>query len=319
MKSSAQKNWIRASALIACGVAALHAQNATEIERHITAAKAAAGTTWAKAAEYFCAESAMPNRPTDPAIAPTRLFDNLSVIGSVGTAMYVLETSQGLILIDAGYPGEADTVLIPGLKALGFDPAKVRYMLVAHGHSDHYGAARQFQKAYGTKVFLTAADWALVETPQPAAKGPAAPAPERDQVIVDRQPITLGDAKVTPVAVPGHTPGAVAFLFTVRDRGQNHTAGLFGGTVLSAGFVSTEGLEQYVQSVPLWAKVAAENHVTVEIQNHPLMDGFVDKLQRLKTRGAGDAHPFVVGERGYAAFMNVIGECAQAQLARRKK
>jgi len=310
---------MQAAALTCVGAVAIHAQDAREVERHIAAAKLAAGSTWAKAAEYFCAESSMPNRPTDPAIAPTRLFDNLSVVGSVGTAIFVLETSEGLILIDGGYPGEADTVLIPGLKALGLDPAKVRYMLVAHGHSDHFGAARQFQDVFGTKVFLTAADWDLVEAPQPGARGPLAAAPKRDHIIQDRQLITLGDTQVTPVAVPGHTPGAVALLFTVRDRGQNYTAGLFGGTVLSAAFVSTEGLEQYIQSVPRWAKVAAENHVTVEIQNHPLMDGFADKLQRLKTRGAGEAHPFVVGERAYAAFMDVIGECAQAQLERRKK
>ena len=39
----------------------------------------------------------------DPAIEPTRLFDNLSVVGSVGTAVYILETSEGF-LIDGGYP-----------------------------------------------------------------------------------------------------------------------------------------------------------------------------------------------------------------------
>jgi hypothetical protein len=65
--------------------------------------------------------------------------------------------------------------------------------------------------------------------------------------------------------------------------------------------------------------MAAENHVDVEIQNHPLMDGFAQKLERLKTRGPKDGHPFVVGEASYAAFMEVIGECAQAQLIRKKK
>ncbi len=294
-------------------------QTSADIQRHIEKAKSAAGTTWAKGADYFCAESSVPNRPTDPAIAPTKLFDNLSVVGSVGTAIYVLETSQGLILIDGGYPGEADSVLIPGLKALGLDPARVRYMLVAHGHSDHFGAARQFQEAYETKVFLTATDWDLLEAPQPAAKGPAAPAPKRDQIIQDRQPIVLGETKVVPMFVPGHTPGAAAFVFDVTDRGRKYTAGLFGGTVLSAGFVTTPGLEQYVQSVAHYAKFAADNHVDVEIQNHPLMDGFAQKLELLKGRGAQDPHPFVVGEAGYRAFIDVISECSQAQLARRKK
>src|SRR6478735_1752128 len=86
------------------------------LEDHLARAKSAAGSRWAEAANYFCGESSMPNRPTDPAIEPTRLFDNLSVVGSIGTAVYVVHTSEGLILIDAGYPEQIESVLLPGLK-----------------------------------------------------------------------------------------------------------------------------------------------------------------------------------------------------------
>jgi len=286
------------------------------LEDHLSRAKSAAGTRWAEAANYFCAETAMANRPTDPAIEPTRLFDNLSVVGSIGTAVYILETSGGLILIDAGYPEQIESVLLPGLKALGFDPAKVRYIIVLHGHSDHFGAARYFQDTYQTKVFLSAADWDLLDAPQ--AKGKAAPpAPRRDQVVTDGKPITLGDATILPVLVPGHTPGALALIFPVFDKGQKHTAGLFGGTVLTAGFVTADGLRDYVKSVQKYARIAADNHVDVEIQNHPLMDGFAGRLEQLKKRGARDPHPFVIKESDYAAFLNVISECSQAQLIRK--
>src|SRR5580698_4494931 len=187
------------------------AQDVAAIQNHIDNATRIAGTQWAAAASYFCAESSMPNRPTDPAIAPTRLFDNLSVVGSVGTAVYVLRTTLGLVLIDAGYPEQIDTVLLPGLKALGLDPAKVRFVIVTHGHSDHFGAARYFQDTYQTKVFLSAADWDLVNAPQGKAGAPQAP--RRDQVVTDGQPIVLGDTKILPVLIPGHTPGALALIF----------------------------------------------------------------------------------------------------------
>src|SRR5690242_10243722 len=108
------------------GLLAGSARGQGTLEDHLARAKSAAGTRWAEAANYFCAETAMANRPTDPAIEPTRLFDNLSVVGSVGTAIYILETSEGLILIDAGYPDQIESVLLPGLKALRLDPAKVR-------------------------------------------------------------------------------------------------------------------------------------------------------------------------------------------------
>jgi metallo-beta-lactamase class B len=305
--------WFAAAAMAA------FAQSPTDIQGHIDRAKQTAGSTWAEAANYFCAESSMPNRPTDPAIEPTRLFDNLSVIGSVGTAMYVVQSSEGLILIDAGYPEQIESVLLPGFKALRLDPAQVRYVIVLHGHSDHFGAARYFQDTYGAKVFLAAADWDVLDAPQAKGKGAPVAQPKRDQIAADGQPIVLGDTKILPVLIPGHTPGSLALIFSVTDRGKKYTAGIFGGTVLSAGFVSTDGLRQYVDSVQRYARIAAENHVDVEIQNHPLMDGFAGRLEQLKKRTAQSAHPFVIGETAYAAFLDVMKECAQAQLLRKTK
>jgi len=127
----------------------------------------------------------------------------------------------------------------------------------------------------------------------------------------------LGDTSILPVFIPGHTPGSIAVIFPVFDHGKKYTAGLFGGTVLSAGFVTTDGLRDYVKSVQRYARIAAENHVEVEVQNHPLMDGFAGKLELLKKRGPDQPHPFVVGEEAYAAFLNVMSECAQAQLIRK--
>lgn len=310
---------MRTLALAAFAAIGVVAQDASSIQGHIDRAKAAAGSRWAEAADYFCAESSMPNRPTDPAIEPTHLFENVDVLGSVGTAIYIVRTNAGLIMIDAGYPEQIESVLLPGLKALQLDPAQVRYVIVLHGHSDHFGAAKYFQEKYGSKVFLSAADWDLLDAPQAKGKGPAVPLPKRDQVVTDGQAITLGDTKILPVLVPGHTNGALALILEVSDKGKKYTAGLFGGTVLSAGFVTADGLRDYVKSLQRWASFAADNHVVVEIQNHPLMDGFAAKLAQLKKRGVNDPHPFVVGEQAYASFLTVMSECAQAQLIRKTK
>src|SRR5580704_11224287 len=102
--------FLTAAAIALAASWSLHGQGT--IDEHIARATSAAGSRWADAAAYFCAESATPNRPTDPAIEPTRLFDNLAVVGSVGTAVYILETSEGLILIDAGYPEQIQSVLV---------------------------------------------------------------------------------------------------------------------------------------------------------------------------------------------------------------
>jgi hypothetical protein len=54
------------------------------------------------------------------------------------------------------------------------------------------------------------------------------------------------------------------------------------------------------------------------LQNHPLYDGLEAKLERLKTRQAGQAHPFVVGQASYQRFLTVMTECTRAQIERRK-
>jgi hypothetical protein len=49
-----------------------------------------------------------------------------------------------------------------------------------------------------------------------------------------------------------------------------------------------------------------------------MYDGFLGKLDRLKSRKPGDANPFVVGSDSYQRFVSVMSTCTQAQLARRK-
>jgi metallo-beta-lactamase class B len=251
------------------------------------------------------------------------VFDNLYAIGRTSTVIWAVTTRAGILLIDAGYPDQLESVLLPGLRAAGLDPNDVKYVLLAHGHADHYGGAAYFQQR-GARVALSAADWDLIEHPPPAPAGaPAPPAPaglpppKRDVVVTDGQPIEFGGLTITPALIPGHTPGSLGFVFEVRDGRQTHTAALFGGSILLSGRIPDEGLRQYVQSIEHFAALTKRLGADVEIQNHPLYDGFAGKLDRLAKRKTGEAHPFVVGKDAYQRFLTVMGACGEAQLARR--
>src|SRR4051794_36101913 len=112
------------------------------VTAHVDAARAAAGRQWASAFDFFCpANAGRANAADDPLLEPTRIFDNLYVIGRSTTAVYALTTADGIILIDSGYADQLDSVLIPGMKQLGLDPARVKYVVVTHGHADHFGGA----------------------------------------------------------------------------------------------------------------------------------------------------------------------------------
>ena len=115
--------------------------------RHVDAARKAAGAEWTQAVEFICAvDPNRANRPDDPLIEPTKVFDNVYAIGRVGTVVWAITTSEGIILIDSGYADQLESVLLPGLRKVGLDPANVKYVLLGHGHGDHFERAGYSQQ-----------------------------------------------------------------------------------------------------------------------------------------------------------------------------
>jgi metallo-beta-lactamase class B len=292
-----------------------------EVKTLIEKAKKAGGSKWAAEEHFFC-EEPRPNRPDDPVIPASKIFDNVYVIGNSGTAVYVIQTSAGLLMLDALGADQVETQLLPGFRKLGLDPANVKIILVGHGHGDHFGGSPYMQDHFGSKVYISSADWNLMENPPAgrggAKKGPPAVLPKHDAEVKDGQPIVLGDLKVTPIAIPGHTPGAMAYIFSVKDNGQTHVAGLFGGTVLTPGIVSDQGLASYLQSVRRYKQEAKKAGVDVIMQNHPLMYPLPAMLDQLAQRKKGGPNPFVVGKADYQKFVDVMEACTEVNIARRK-
>ena len=302
-------------------------QNATggdtpAIRQRLDAVRKTAGSEWVETFGFFCAANPnRANRADDPEIEPVRVFDNLAVIGRTSTAIWVVTTSSGLVLIDAGYGDQLDSVLLPGMKKLGLDPGRVTHVIVAHGHGDHFGGASYFQQR-GARVVMGAPDWDLVEAPPAAGRGPAPatpalPSPRRDMAVSDGQTLTVADVTFTFVMIPGHTPGSIGIVFPIKDGAATRMAGLFGGSVLIPTRIPDEGLRQYIKSIEHWGDVTRKMNVEVEIQNHPMYDGFAGKLQRLERRKPGEPNPFVVGRESYQRFLGVMSGCTEVQIARR--
>jgi metallo-beta-lactamase class B len=271
---------------------------------------------WSATRDFYCTPGkAHANNADDPLIAPTKIFDNLYAIGRTSTVVYALTTSDGIVLIDAGYPDQLDTVLLPGLKELGLDASRVKYILVTHGHADHFGGSAALQQRYGAKVGMAAADWETVE--RPGRGGTPSTGPKRDLVLAEGTPLKVGDTEITVVAVPGHTPGSLGFIFPVKDGRATHTAALFGGAILLPGRQDVPGLQGYINSVNHFADVTKRRGVDVEVQNHPIFDGMDVKLAALKARRNGQPHPFVVGKDGYQQLLSTMTTCMQEEIKRR--
>jgi metallo-beta-lactamase class B len=307
-----------AATIVSCAFAAgaAYSQETTaDVEVHLANARRLAGTDVTAPFEFFCVPgNARPNDFSAPPLEPARLFDNVYAAGNSETVVYAITTSDGIILIDSGAAAEVGTVLLPGLAELGLDPADVKLVLLGHGHSDHYGGAAYFQTEYGARIGTTESDWDTIEQAAARGRGADATAPSRDLIVREGAPVALGDTVITPVEIPGHTPGALGFIFPVFDNGERHVAGLFGGTVLATAYTPTPGLVQYVDSIAHFLEFAAAEGVDVELQNHPIFDDMPGKLAALAARGSGEPHPFVIGADRFQRFWGIVSECMRADI-----
>lgn len=283
---------------------------------HLETAKKIAGSDafLANPYNFFCiAGNARAQNNNAPDLDPIKIFDNLYAVGNSETTVYALTSSDGIVLLDAGFENKAE-LLVSQLQKAGLDPARVKYILLGHGHADHFGGSKYFQDKFGTKIAAAAADWDAITAP--ARGGGAKPA--KDVVLAEAQPFKFGDLTITLVAIPGHTPGSLAFIFPVKDNGRTRMAGLFGGTVLTTGILTTDALKQYSQSISHYLDAAKTMKVEVEVQNHPIFDGMPEKLAKLKAATPRDPNPFVIGNDRYLKMWNIVSECIQAEVARRE-
>jgi metallo-beta-lactamase class B len=250
-----------------------------------------------------------------PPPEPGQAFDNLYYVGSAWVSAWVLKTSEGLILIDAlNNTKEAVDLIEGGMRRLGLDPAQIRYVLVTHGHGDHYGGAQMLAERYRARVVASDIDWKMMETGLEFDSKLWDRPPKRDIAVKDGDTLTLGDTTVRFMITPGHTLGTITPVFDVRDRGKVHKAMIWGGTSFNFGR-DMGRLDGYIAQTERMRELSAKWGIDVPLSNHPGYDGTVAKLKARATAAAG-ANPFVSGQPVVDRAMRVLNTCARAQKAR---
>jgi metallo-beta-lactamase class B len=304
------------AALIGLGGAAAQ-PTAGSIDAHLAAAKAAAGFDFTGTLARLCiAPQTAPGRDVAPPPPPARetwitdpakVFDNLYFVGTKFHSSWALTTSDGIILIDTLYEYASDEAIVGGLRKLGLDPANVKYVLISHGHGDHVGGAKLMQDRFKSRIVMGGPDWESMERSQnqyPNGK------PKRDIVATDGQKITLGDASITLIATPGHTPGTFSMLLEVKDNGAPLTVAYNGGTAFN--FINdVPHFDTYIASQRKMADAAARANATILMTNHSEFDYAVTRIKLMAARKPGEAHPYTVGREAVGRYFKVTEECAQ--------
>ncbi len=166
-------------------------------------------------------------------VHPFRICGNVWYLGDTWVCVHLIDTGEGLLLIDSGNCG-AEAMLVQAIWEAGFRPEDVRWIIHSHGHLDHIGGSVFMREMFGTKLYLSEADAKMYrERPEYAlmqdGSDVMAELFEPDVLIRDGDVMTFGKVKIEFVTVPGHTEGCVAMFFDIPDGDRVWKAGYYGG------------------------------------------------------------------------------------------
>ena len=218
---------------------------------------------------------------------PFRIFGNLYYVGDKKACPYLIDTGDGLIMIDTGY-GHELPYLLENIRTLGFRVEDVKIIIHSHGHYDHFGCTAAIKQISGAKVYMSRVDTDLIrEMPERALVHhscvPGAAMVWPDEVIDDGDHIQLGNTDIKCVLSPGHTFGTLSFFFDVTENGQTLRAGYLGG----AGFLTMYKLYCTWYHLPTTKaevmgdtiKKLWDEPVDILLGNHPAQNNLIGKRE----------------------------------------
>ena len=190
------------------------------------------------------------------AMDPFKIIGNTYFVGTFPASSHLIDTKDGLILIDTGY---SDTLflLINSIYRLGFSPYDIKYIIHTHWHGDHAAATPGLAYLTGAKTYIGKKDAEKVKKYF-----------EPDVLLSDGDVVCLGNTKIEVVETPGHTEGTISLFYETEEEGVKYKVGTFGGaganTLAKGKFDYDNCRNDYFQSI----NKLREREVDVFIGNH---------------------------------------------------
>ena len=227
------------------------------------------------------------HEPWTLAQKPFKVIENVYFVGNTWVSVYLIDTPEGLILIDCAYE-ENLYLLIDSIRGLGFDPKDIRHLLISHGHFDHCGAARQLQEMSNCEIWINEKDaYFFTERRDLIAFEDRVPEFRIDHYYDSDQSICFGGMTIWPVPCPGHTPGTTSFFFEVEHEGRKLTVAMQGG--LGTNTLSKEDL--LTNGWPL-----------------SFQQGYLDMLRQMKRRSVDVLIPSHAGHAKTYPFFDIAAQ-----------
>lgn len=216
--------------------------------------------------------------PWEGRIAPFQIVGNVYFVGTYQASSHLIDTGEGLILIDTGYANGL-YLLVNSIHELGYHPRDIKYIVHTHWHVDHAEATKPLVGLSGAKTLIGWKDAQKVtEFFNP------------DILIHEGDTLTLGSTTLSFVETPGHTEGTISFFFDTQEDGKVYRVGMFGGAganTLAYGRFDYDGCrEDYRASV----RKLQKEQVDVFIGNHVWNN---DTEEKARQKALGNGNPFI--------------------------
>ncbi len=150
-------------------------------------------------------------------IEPFKIIGNVYFIGTFPASSHLIDTGEGLILIDPGY-SETLHLVVDSIHRLGFDTRDIKYIINTHWHGDH-------TEATAALAYLCKAQTLIGKEDAEKCLKYFTP----DVLIKDGDTLALGNTVIEFLETPGHTKGTISFFFETEEIDKKYRVGMFGG------------------------------------------------------------------------------------------
>lgn len=218
-----------------------------------------------------------------------KMYGNLYFVGSTAVSVHIIETSEGLVMIDTGYPDMYEQIL-DSMSDLNLDPKNICAIFHSHGHIDHFGCTVKLKALSGAKTYIGRPDNDIANGKLDLSWAKEIGIDgfemfDADVLIDDGDVFTFGKTKIRCVYTPGHTDGVVSFFINIEDGNESIIAAMHGGTGTNS--MTSEFLDEYGLSYDcrdIFRKglhALKSEHVDLVMGNHPHQSDTEGKLKKV--------------------------------------